>query len=398
MKKVKRIFLRTFPHIIMLLFAAFAVYKQREFAALKLEGQLELFTYIALGLAMILSIHFQRSRAFFLLLLLGLAYATVMENDRIVRYIPFFENYSRAFLSLLFPVAFALTAFSKERGFLTPPGILKGLLILASLTVMTYLGYSGNRAFLDLVYFEAIPPQMTVYTALSDIALILSIVALLVVIAKNVLAPTHLNLAMVTTLLAVETAANFADKGDLFSLFMLLAAAMLIIALLSESYYLAHYDELTAIPARRALLAHFGTLGRKYTVAMVDIDHFKQFNDTHGHDVGDEVLRLVASRLESVTGGGSSYRYGGEEFTIVFPGKSTEEAQPHLEKVREAVEKSSHTLHVKNRKTPKVLSVTISIGAAEKKPEDKSPEEVLKRADNALYKAKKAGRNRVTLG
>ena len=398
MKKVKQIFLRTFPHILLLMLGAFAVYKQRELAALRLEGQLELFTYITLGMTMLLSVHFQRSRAFFLMLLLALGYAVVMENDRIIRYIPFFENYSRAYLSMLMPIAFALTAFSKERGFITPPGILKTVLILFAFTLMFYLGYSGNKAFLDLVYMEVISPVLTVYTALSDLALILTFTALLIVIAKNVLASTHLNLTLVIALLSVEAAVNFADKEALYSLFMLFAAVMVIIALLSESYYLAHYDELTAIPARRALLAHFGTLGRKYCVAMVDIDHFKQFNDTHGHDVGDEVLKLVATRLSDVSGGGSSYRYGGEEFTIVFPGKSAEEAQPHLEKVREAVEKSSHHLHVKNRKTPKVLSVTISIGAAEKKAEDKTPMEVLKRADNALYKAKKAGRNRVTLG
>ena len=207
----------------------------------------------------------------------------------------------------------------------------------------------------------------------------------------------HLNMALIILLLGAEAAINFADVRELFSLFTLASVMMIVVALLSESYYLAHYDELTAIPARRALLAHFGTLGRKYTVAMVDIDHFKQFNDTHGHDVGDEVLKLVASRLVDVKGGGSAYRYGGEEFTLVFPGKTAEEAQPFLEEVRESVEKSSHHLHVKNRKTPKVLSVTISIGAAEKRPEDKEPGEVLKRADTALYKAKKAGRNRVTL-
>lgn len=398
MKKVKRIFLRTLPHLLLLGVAAFAVYKQREFAAFNLGGQLELFTYITLGLATVMSTHFQRSRVFFLLLLMTLAYASVMENNRVTPYIPFFENYSRAFLSLLLPVAFGLTAFSKERGFLTPPGIFKGGALLLAFGVMFYLGYSGNQQFLDLVYLELLPPTLTVYVALSDIALLLSLIALIVLITRNVLAPTHLNLAMLMTLLGSEAAINFADKGELFSLFMLISAAMLIIALLSESYYLAHYDELTAIPARRALLAHFGTLGRKYTIAMVDIDHFKQFNDTHGHDVGDEVLKLVASRLIDVTGGGSAYRYGGEEFTIVFPGKSTEEAREHLEKAREAVEKSSHALHVKNRKKPKILSVTISIGAAEKKPEDKDPSEVLKRADNALYKAKKAGRNRVTLG
>ena len=67
-----------------------------------------------------------------------------------------------------------------------------------------------------------------------------------------------------------------------------------------------------------------------YTIAMVDVDHFKTFNDKHGHDVGDQVLQLVASRLARSPGGGRAYRYGGEEFTLIFPGRTREQALPHL--------------------------------------------------------------------
>jgi diguanylate cyclase (GGDEF)-like protein len=140
---------------------------------------------------------------------------------------------------------------------------------------------------------------------------------------------------------------------------------------------------------------------------MGDVDHFKKFNDTYGHDVGDEVLRMVASKLDRVTGGGCSYRYGGEEFTILFPRADAAEALPHLEAVRAAIENAPFTLRSKNRpetkpKKPssknagnKTVSVTISIGVAQRTDSRQSPEDVLKEADKALYKAKQKGRNQV---
>lgn len=83
-----------------------------------------------------------------------------------------------------------------------------------------------------------------------------------------------------------------------------------------EAYQMAFRDELTGLPGRRALNERMQRLGRNYVIAMTDVDHFKKFNDTHGHDVGDQVLRLVASRLSKVTGGGRAHRYGGEEFAL----------------------------------------------------------------------------------
>jgi len=145
-------------------------------------------------------------------------------------------------------------------------------------------------------------------------------------------------------------------------------------------------------------------LGTRYVVAMADIDHFKKFNDTHGHDVGDQVLRMVAIQLSRVTGGGRAYRYGGEEFTILFPNKSVEEALPHLEKTRERIEAASFTLRGPDRPKKKgkdsaksgggaVVRVTSSFGAAEKDRGLSDPMAVMKKADDALYRAKKAGRN-----
>ena len=99
------------------------------------------------------------------------------------------------------------------------------------------------------------------------------------------------------------------------------AALCLVWGLLRSSHAMAYRDELTGLPGRRALNERLKMLGGNFTIAMLDVDHFKRFNDTYGHDVGDEVLKLVASRIRRVGGGGTAYRYGGEEFCIVFPRK-----------------------------------------------------------------------------
>ncbi|WP_137819993.1 diguanylate cyclase [Pseudomonas sp. 2FG] len=182
---------------------------------------------------------------------------------------------------------------------------------------------------------------------------------------------------------------------------------ILVAAVAHEAYQMAFRDELTGLPGRRALNERLPRLGRNYVIAMADIDHFKQFNDTHGHDVGDQVLRVVASQLRKVGGGGKAFRFGGEEFTLVFSGKSLEECRPHLETVRQAIEAYSVQLRDQGSRpqddrcgrqrragvAASRVSVTVSIGVAEKESDQRTPEEVLKAADQALYTAKAAGRN-----
>ncbi|QQZ41642.1 GGDEF domain-containing protein [Pseudomonas sp. SK3(2021)] len=194
-----------------------------------------------------------------------------------------------------------------------------------------------------------------------------------------------------------------------FTLNIMCSQVMLMIAaaVAHEAYQMAFRDELTGLPGRRALNERMQRLGRNYVLAMSDVDHFKKFNDTHGHDVGDQVLRLVASKLSKVSGGGRAYRYGGEEFAVVFAGKTLEECMPHLEVIRETI--ANYNIQLRNQENrpqddqqgrqrrgaaaASSVSVTVSIGVAERQMEHRSPEEVLKSADQALYNAKGAGRN-----
>jgi len=190
------------------------------------------------------------------------------------------------------------------------------------------------------------------------------------------------------------------------------ASILLCIAILRDSYNMAYLDELTSLPQRRALNEHLVSLGNHYSIAMLDVDHFKKFNDTHGHDVGDQVLQMVATKIGQVKGSGKAYRFGGEEFTIVFNRKSQSETVYFLEEVRKSIESYEMVIRQQERpedekadrskrsrgsfhKAEKKVSVAISIGVADRSARGETPEDVLKKADGALYKAKKAGRNQV---
>ena len=225
-----------------------------------------------------------------------------------------------------------------------------------------------------------------------------------------------LDIGIIGALAAFFVAVEWVGNHGVFAGYMSAAGVVLIVAALQESHRLAFTDELTGLPSRRALEERLPALGPVCTIAMADVDHFKQFNDTHGHDIGDQVLKLVAARLAEVGGGGVAYRYGGEEFCLIFDGCSAKEALPHVEACRAAIE--DYTMAVRSEarppdtksgsrlrgtseaeaagKTQKALSVTASFGVAERSGESRKPHDVIKAADEALYRAKKSGRNRVS--
>jgi len=132
--------------------------------------------------------------------------------------------------------------------------------------------------------------------------------------------------------------------------------------------------------------------GRPLCLLMIDIDHFKQFNDTHGHQLGDQILKLVARTMgEAVQAKDIAARYGGEEFAVILPGTTLDEAMAVAEAIRAQVVGK----RVTNRRTGQVLGqVTLSVGAALYRPgEDLGG--FIHRADEALYEAKRSGRNQV---
>ena len=180
-----------------------------------------------------------------------------------------------------------------------------------------------------------------------------------------------------------------------------IAGVALALGLILEGHRMAYRDELTGLPGRRALMERLARPGRRYSVAMVDVDHFKAFNDTYGHEAGDQVLRYVATRLARAARGVRVFRYGGEEFTLLFPGADLDRARPLADDLRAAIADNPFTLRGTKRDPARrgrgggqEVGVTVSLGLAQRRRGER-PVAVLERADAALYRAKEQGRNRV---
>ncbi|MBU1003775.1 MAG: GGDEF domain-containing protein [Proteobacteria bacterium] len=395
-------------------------------------GQLELLPpramavvpYGAAVFAAIVCWRFKRSRAVPVLVLTALAcwFAGLLAQG--LGQEPLSRVVYAAFAVLL-PLNVLLASLLGDRGVFSRSGLgqlaFYGVQILLVLFVASgAFGASGPQAALglldsadQLLHWRLLGPAWDQWTLLPQPALLGGTlgVALLLLKAAVKDSPMDAGLAVgLAGILATLHSVGHAPQPAALAMGTALALAM---PLLQDSYRMAFLDELTGLPARRSLVADLKGLGSRYAIAMADIDHFKKFNDSYGHDVGDEVLRMVASHLGRVTGGGRAYRYGGEEFTILFPRKSADEAFEPLDALRASIEGAgfsvrtvprpvkkprtgakSGTQPAKKQPGTKTVSVTISMGLAERVG-GQSPEEVLKQADKALYKAKKKGRNRV---
>jgi diguanylate cyclase (GGDEF)-like protein len=306
-----------------------------------------------------------------------------------------------AAVTVLLPLNFALLCLSPGRGIITPGTLsrLGGIMVQAALIAMFCVKWPGEiSASLGFTFVDLPLPGGTLtqpgWIAFAGILLLLP--------AQHVVLGNPMVGGMFWALFAALLALNADPAGLGFILFMSTAGLVLIVSQVESSYLLAFRDELTELPTRRALNHALTRLGKRYTIAMVDIDHFKKFNDSFGHKIGDELLRMVGFKLAAVTGGGMAFRYGGEEFALLFPGKRADEAMPHIESILVAIRSNHFTIReprtrqgspdvpVKAEARQKVR-VTVSIGVAQ----DRTPAEVLHEADAALYRAKDSGRNQI---
>jgi len=221
-------------------------------------------------------------------------------------------------------------------------------------------------------------------------------------------------LSFITLLLVFNK--NITEAGYSLDLKIYNAVAFNVIAFISlYSVYKLYWqnvyiDELTGIPNRRAFNEQLKKLGRKYTIAMLDIDHFKKFNDTYGHAEGDNVLRFVAVHLQE-TSHAKIFRYGGEEFSAVYPGQKLNDVYWRLEQMRESLANREFAIRMNESKRNqrsekdrgrtingiKKVKVTISIGVSQRSEKFRTAEEVIEAADKALYTAKKKGRNQCSV-
>lgn len=319
-----------------------------------------------------------------------------------------------AALAVLFPVNAVLIASMADRGFASKSVIAWALFMLVQIIAVVVIWGAdlGVSTWLDeILHMRVFDARLDYWSMLPQPAILLFFVAMVALFGRAAWRGSALDGGLFGAVAAGALALHGAGQGHLPHIMFSLGCFVLLVSVLQESYRLAYIDELTSLPGRRALMHDLESLRGCYTVAMLDVDHFKKFNDTYGHSVGDQVLMMVASRMMKVTGGGRAFRYGGEEFTVLFPRKTAPQALPHLDKLRKAIAEARFELRDQDRpkekpartqkprpKTDKhaFVSVTISIGAAEHGPGQKA-DETLKASDQALYRAKDNGRNQVSI-
>jgi diguanylate cyclase (GGDEF)-like protein len=392
--------------------------------------------YAVFGAGILLAWRFHSSRVLFALITLLLAHRA-LEFFSAGRTSAGSGHIALEAVAVLLPLNFIAFSVFRERGlvfFAILPRL--GVLFLESVFVAVICrpGETSGPASLPSGLLGRLS-----WTPIPNLAWLGFVAALVVLLVRFLLyrKPTESGLlwALVATFLSLQVR----GVGPAASAYLATAGLILVSSIIETSYLLAYHDELTTLPARRAFNDALFHLEEPYAVAMVDIDHFKSFNDTYGHETGDQVLGMVAAKLAGVTGGGQAYRVGGEEFSILFPGKSVKDVLPHLELLRSVIEvaafrvrgqeerriasrapelrtqeRRSRDRRAEVRRPPAPrrrtrsgqisgtanheLSVTVSIGVAEPDAPARAVEQVIQAADKALYRAKQAGRNRVDSG
>jgi diguanylate cyclase (GGDEF)-like protein len=374
--------------------------------------------YCAFIGGILLAWRFHSSRIFFALVVLFLAGEAVEIFSGTSVGVTYWAGLRTA--AVLVPLDFALVAVMQESGFTASNMAPVGMLLFIESIIVTVFSQAASLAPHSTHTHHATAPVF-----LPDYALLAFAGAGVFLTVRYFLTRKPVDSALLWSLAAFFLSLRFTGSPRISTLYSTGAACILASSIIENSYLLAYRDELTSLPSRRAFNDALLRLHAPYSIAIVDIDHFKRFNDTYGHDIGDQVLRLVAAHLAHVTGGGQTYRCGGEEFTILFPGKTTGEIRDHLEKLRSTIETSEFRMRGSDRrqvprgperrnvraggrarkgdairklaqeKASTTLTVTVSIGAATSGVEEAQPESVVKAADKSLYKAKANGRNRV---
>jgi GGDEF domain-containing protein len=363
-----------------------------------LAGLTSLGPYVVLLLGAAISVWFNRGRAFIALASLLIAYASYSLVLDWLGADSFAAQAVFTALAMLVPANILLALVFRERGVSQHHNYRWLILAAAEILSVAWIASAGRsplsgtawRDVLDHWLLKA-PPMPLAGRLMFAAAFIAAVASAWPKSPSTQLRPLETGLA--GALAAFFIACEWVSSPGVFGAFMTAAGIVLLVSVLQESHRLAFRDELTGLPSRRALEERLRGLGPVYAIAMVDVDHFKQFNDTHGHDIG-----------------GTAYRYGGEEFAVLFPGRSLIEAISHLEKLRRDIE--TYRMAVRKADRPKdpetgtkqritrapdhTLSVTVSIGAAERSERDPIPALVVRSADEALYRAKHAGRNRLS--
>lgn len=365
--------------------------------ALPLE---QAFAYLVLAVGILLGLYLRHSRILFAMLLLALA-------DRALLHLAAGSAASADVgrvmfnaVALLLPLNLLALSLITERRLLVSREIVRLILVFLQVFFVSWIGLPENLAFAAALESPFIDPRYTAWTPVAQPALVAfgAALGLLTVRFASYRNPVDRGFfwALVSAFLALHgTRAGWSPTN-----FLATAGLILIIAAYAEIYQSTYYDELTGMRGRPYWDQAVANLGSRYAIAVIDIDGMKHLNETQGYAVGDQILRMVARKITSLSGDGKAFRYDGNRFAVLFHDKSVTTVLPHLEELRKAVDASPVMLPARRRffrkpDPPTPVPVTVSIGAAERDERRTTPEQVMKAVDIALARAKHDGRNQV---
>ncbi len=265
---------------------------------------------VAIAITGTLALSYNRSRVLFVCALL--AFCLAIEGQDIT------AQLDEIIIVAIVPLNILIICLFQERGVFTFIGLMRLALLLFEFVILMY--WINLRTPLSPAILAPFPATMDPlfgllpFNQLTTLLLLVSFVGCMIVKVRD---HTLITQGLTTTMLAIVI--GFAmGSVNTWEIFIMAGSLYLAACIIRDSYNMAYKDELTGLPHRRALNEQLLSLGNRYALAMVDIDRFKQFNDTHGHDVGDQVLQMIGKKIRKVGGGGKAFRYGGEEFSIVF--------------------------------------------------------------------------------
>jgi diguanylate cyclase (GGDEF)-like protein len=272
---------------------------------------------------------------------------------------------------VLFLLLLPVVAAMKDRGVLSPRGLLQLAIILTGLAGGLIV-WAVRSDLLAWTWQTRIPWDVSVLQ-LSDAALAVGLFALLLTGGIAVGRGHHVDKGFfwisVVFLLALRSGPDSAES----TIYLTMAGLMLIVSVLEQSYAFSFHDNVTHLPARRALRREITRARASYALALVGVDHHKTLHDCHGGEVRDRVMRKVANHLRKA--GAQAFRYSDEEFALVFAGKGHSEVLGDLEVLREEIEDFRFSLRSKTaekgqgevtRHPSALWPLTVTVGVAER--------------------------------
>ena len=312
-------------------------------------------------------------------------------------------------VAFLLPLNLVAISFVKEAGFLTKWSLVRlGLILLQAVMVFLFAmaGITDKISIIAARWPGIYLPEGLVIVHAAAAAFFIAGCVLLISI---LLQPGPGKVVFLWAEATVFFAFNAEPPGERMTAYFYAAVAVLTIGVVEEHFASATEDNVSGLPARRAMLNALSKLKSSYAVAVVNIDHFKKVNDDEGYDAGNQILPVLALKIKAMMNEGDAYSMGGGEFAVLFPGKSALEALHYVENFRKSVEENpfivrDRTPRKKKRepgppssRTQKRVTITVSAGLAEPDDQNKDAHQVLDAAVKALRSAKKSGRNQVSL-